>query len=174
MRVRITLRRTGGVGKSRCSAPCSYIVSRASGVGEFPVSTCTTNRSAILSKPALQVEDKRRNLRVVAAHILQGSRLIWCNDLGRTALLVKDIIETDTDGDGVSDVGDEIWALDTEGQSCVVDIVDEVVHFWSGEIHVAMDGGLGGRPIVFGEGRRVTAKDYAKVFVEAREKPWDC
>lgn len=73
--------------------------------------------------------------RIISTHGLQFARLIRCYLLRRRALFVEDVVEGDADGDGVADVGGEVWAGDTEGDGGVVDGVDEVVHRWGGEVH---------------------------------------
>ncbi len=79
--------------------------------------------------------------------------MIGSDFLRRGAFLVEDVVEGDADGDGVADVGDKVGAGDAEGDGGVVDVVDEVVHGWRGEVHESVDlfvrlvwgVGLGGR-----------------------------
>lgn len=70
---------------------------------------------------------------------LQLTLLIRRHLLRRRAFLVEDVVEADTDGDGIADVGDEIRSGDTEGDGGVVDVVDEIVHVWRWKVHEAMD-----------------------------------
>lgn len=64
----------------------------------------------------------------------------------------------------------QIRTCDAEGESRVVDVVDEVVHFRRREVHVAVDLELGGWARVAGEGRGGAAEYEAEVFVEVCEE----
>jgi len=70
---------------------------------------------------------------------LQFARLIGSDFLCRRALFVEDVVEGDADGDGVADMGGEVWAGDTERDGGVVDGVDEVVHGRCGEVHESVN-----------------------------------
>lgn len=70
--------------------------------------------------------------------------LVRCYFLRGGAFLVEYIIKPHADGDGVSNVRDQVWASDAEGERGVVNVVDKVVHLGSFEIHKAVDMGLGG------------------------------
>lgn len=116
-------------------------------------------------------ERQEENIRVVVTHALQLAGLIRRHLLRRRAFLVEDVVQAYTNGDGVSHVGNQIGALDAEGQGRVVDVVDEVVHFRGFEVHVAVDGGLRWVAFVVGEAGRVAAEEKAEILVEMGHKP---
>ncbi len=64
----------------------------------------------------------------------------------------------------------QIRSLHPETHGRVVDVVDEVVHGWRGQIHESMDLRLAGGAGVGGEGGGGAAEDYADVVVEVREE----
>lgn len=96
-----------------------------------------------LHRLPLQTVDRQRtrgsHSLLITTDTLQLAFLIRRHLLRRRAFLVEDVVEADTDGDGIADVGDEIGAGYTEGDGGVVDVVDEVVHVWRWKVHEAMD-----------------------------------
>lgn len=90
--------------------------------------------------------------------------------LRRRAPLVEDVVQCDPNGYSVADMRDEIWARDAERDGGIVDVVDEVVHGGRGEVHEAVDLGLGCGAAVLREGGVGAAEYDAEVFVEMREE----
>ncbi len=68
-------------------------------------------------------------------------------------------------------MGDQVWALDAQSQGRVVDVVDEIVHFWRFEVHVAVNGSLRRIASVIGEAELVAAEENAEILVEMGHEP---
>ena len=82
--------------------------------------------------------------RIVAANALRFHALVGYHLLRGRAALVEDIIERDANGYRVSHMGHEVRTGYAKRDSGIINVVDEVMDARRGEVHKAVDGGLGG------------------------------
>ncbi len=81
---------------------------------------------------------QKRYSRIIPTDTLQLTRLVRRYFLGRRAFLVENVVESDTNGDGIADMRDEIRPRNSQTDGRVVNVVDEIMHIRRREIHESM------------------------------------